>query len=266
MQRRGNRGKFIVIDGIDGAGKSLQTRLLQARLETRYAIACVSTREPGGSPLGERIRSLLLQEDGRGVDAITEALLFNAARRDHLHRVIEPALDKGFWVICDRFSFSSFAYQGAGGANLSLLETLHGIAVSNIAEDYASTREPRRKPDLENSDLENTDLENSNLGAPDLGIVLDLTPERSMQRSASKRGQTSTKADNFESRDRQFFGKVRAIFLQMAQREGTLWSVIDASEAIELVADRIEQRVASHFSLKLSAKESAKELATSERS
>ncbi len=245
MESQCGRGKFIVIDGIDGAGKSLQTRLLQERLESRYAISCLPTREPGGSPLGEKIRSLLLQEDvtadgtedvtadGTGVDAITEALLFNAARRDHLHRVIAPALDKGLWVLCDRFAFSSFAYQGAGGASLDLLKSLHRIALSDIglaaglSSDLASSLEP------------------------DLGIVLDLSPELAMQRFASKRGEAYVKPDNFERRDSQFFSKVRAIFLQQARSEPNIWSVIDASETVELVADRIEQQVVSSFSLEL---------------
>ena len=243
MESHCGRGKFIVIDGIDGAGKSLQTRLLQERLESRYAIACLSTREPGGSPLGEKIRSLLLQEDGTadgtadgtedrtGVDAITEALLFNAARRDHLHRVIAPALDKGLWVLCDRFAFSSFAYQGAGGASLDLLKSLHRIALSDIG--LAAGLSSALASGLE----------------PDLGIVLDLSPERAMQRFASKRGEAYSNLDNFERRDSQFFSKVRAIFLQEAGREPNIWSVIDASETIERVADRIEQQVVSSFSL-----------------
>ena len=253
MARQVSRGKFIVIDGIDGAGKSLQTRLLQERLESRYAISCLSTREPGGSPLGEKIRLLLLQEssdcDDCGIDAITEALLFNAARRDHLRRVIVPALENGLWVLCDRFAFSSFAYQGAGGAGEELLTSLHRIALSEIFPGAELV---------------------ADLG-PDLGIVLDLAPEEAMQRSANKRGQASGKADNFERRGFDFFTRVRSIFLQQVRREQTRqeqtrreqtrWSVIDASETAERVADMIEQEVVSRFSLKPLTRKLARKLA-----
>src|SRR5664279_3775980 len=107
----GNRGNFITFDGIDGAGKSSHIASVVALLESR-GLTVVSTREPGGTPLGEKLRELLLHEP---MHLETEAMLMFAARREHLAQVIEPALTRGDWVVCDRFSDASYAYQGGGG-------------------------------------------------------------------------------------------------------------------------------------------------------
>ncbi len=129
------KGKFIALEGGEGAGKSTQARLLAAALEER-GIGCVVTREPGGTPGAEAIRALLLGTAGEGWNARAEALLFAAARSDHVERVIRPALDRGQWVICDRFVDSSRAYQGGGGglSDAEVVE-LHRIGSEGLLPD-----------------------------------------------------------------------------------------------------------------------------------
>ena len=129
------RGKFIAFEGGEGAGKSTQARLLSLALEAR-GIACVVTREPGGTPGAEAIRGLLLGTTGEGWHPRAEALLFAAARSDHVERLIEPALATGQWVICDRFVDSSRAYQGgAGGLSDADVMALHAVGSNGLLPD-----------------------------------------------------------------------------------------------------------------------------------
>ena len=129
------RGKFIAFEGGEGAGKSTQARLLALALEAR-GIACVVTREPGGTPGAEAIRGLLLGTTGEGWHPRAEALLFAAARSDHVERLIEPALAAGQWVICDRFVDSSRAYQGgAGGLSDADVMALHAVGSHELLPD-----------------------------------------------------------------------------------------------------------------------------------
>ena len=129
------RGKFIAFEGGEGAGKSTQARLLALALEAR-GIACVVTREPGGTPGAEAIRGLLLGTTGEGWHPRAEALLFAAARSDHVERLIEPALATGQWVICDRFVDSSRAYQGgAGGLSDAEVMALHAVGSNGLLPD-----------------------------------------------------------------------------------------------------------------------------------
>ena len=213
------RGRFIVIEGIDGAGKSLQTQKLQQLIE-QTGIECIATFEPGGSRLGEEIRAWLLQHE---TDAITEALLFNAARREHARSLIVPALSRGAWVVCDRFALSGLAYQGAGGANLSALEELHRIALRNIVCD----------PSCEN---------NANI---DMGFLLDLPPLEARARllAKAKGGAKSGggAADPFERRGLAFFEQVRARFLECVKKEGDTWHIIDARASREDVTKQIHK-------------------------
>jgi len=132
---RAARGRFITLEGGEGAGKSTQARLLAIWLAAR-GVDCLLTREPGGSAGAEDIRTLLVTGDPGRWDAVTEALLMNAARRDHVVRTIRPALTAGRWVICDRFLHSTLAYQGyAGGVPLPTLEALIDAAVDNTRPD-----------------------------------------------------------------------------------------------------------------------------------
>ena len=214
------RGRFVVIEGIDGAGKSLQTREVQKFL-TQRGIACIATREPGGSPLGEDIRASLLKHK---TDAITEALLFNAARREHARNLIAPALSSGTWVVCDRFALSGFAYQGAGGADKSSLQALHRIALYHVSGHHVSEHLAENKSDLK----------------VDLGFLLDLPPSEAQTRLKEKAGE----GDPFERRGIAFFERVRALLLEhvkleRAKKEGDMWHIIDAQASKEEVTKQI---------------------------
>jgi dTMP kinase len=187
------RGKFITLEGGEGAGKSTQAALLAEGLRAA-GVAVVATREPGGAPGAERIRSLLVDGEVRRWDAMTEALLHVAARRDHLVQTIWPALEQGRWVISDRFADSTMAYQGYGlGLGREIVETLCRVAVAGLA--------------------------------PDLTIVLDLPVEEGLARAAGR------KAGNhrYERMDLEFHERLRAGFLEIAEREPQRCVVIDAS-------------------------------------
>jgi dTMP kinase len=210
------RGKFITFEGGEGAGKSTQIGLLADTLR-RAGIDPVLTREPGGSPGAEAIRTLLLGGLDEGWDATTEALLVSAARRDHVRRKIEPALEAGRWVLCDRFADSTTAYQGfAGGTPEAELETLYRIAVGSLR--------------------------------PDLTLILDLPVEIGLARAASRRaGQ-----DRFERRGADFHERLRAGFLEVARREPARCAVIDAARDVAAVHRDILQTVSSRLGAALS--------------
>jgi len=203
------RGRFITFEGGEGAGKSTQLKLLRAVLEaTGHEV--VATREPGGSPGAEEIRALLL---GGGVgrwDTVTEALLFHAARRDHVERLIRPALDRCQWVLCDRFEDSSLAYQASGG----------GLARSDLE---ALGR-------LARGDLR-----------PDLTLILDLPVALGRARAASRNLGT----DRFEARDDAFHERVRNAYLSIAAAESSRCAVVDASRPVDEVALVIREAVAA---------------------
>jgi dTMP kinase len=182
-------GRFITFEGIDGAGKSTHMDAVAERLRTRGATV-VQTREPGGTALAERLREMVLHES---MDALTEALLVFAARRDHLRQVIQPALARGDTVLCDRFTDATFAYQGGGrGFSLDVLGQLelwvHG------------------------------DLQ------PDLTIWFDADPAIAAQRRAAARA-----PDRFEQQDLGFFHRVRDAYAQRAQAAPSRFARIDAS-------------------------------------
>lgn len=179
-----SRGKFITLEGGEGAGKSTQARLLADALRQR-GLDVVITREPGGTPGAERIRSLLLSREGEGWNTRAEALLFAAARSDHVERLIEPALAGGRWVICDRFIDSSRAYQGgAGGLDDAEIMALHRIGSSGLL--------------------------------PDLALLLDVTPENAVKRTSSRDGDT---ADRIGGRGASYHAKVAAAFARFAKME-----------------------------------------------
>ena len=192
------RGVFVTLEGIDGAGKSTQFATLVGALR-EVGRDVVATREPGGTPLGERIRELLLHET---MAPSTEALLMFAARQEHVLRVIEPALLRGSDVVCDRFTDASLAYQGAGkGIPLDRLQALaHWV-----------------HPGLR----------------PDLSVLLDLPPEVAAQRLRGR------DADRFEREPLAFFERVRAQYLQLAAAEPQRWLVVDAQAAPDRVAETL---------------------------
>jgi dTMP kinase len=185
-------GKFITIEGGEGAGKSTQLGLLAAALE-RSGIAVRTTREPGGSPGAEAIRRLLLEGEGERWDAVSEALLLVAARRDHVSRVISPSLSQGMWVLSDRFADSTIAYQGYGkGVPLDELRALHRIALGDFE--------------------------------PDLTVILDVPVELGLARAAAR-----SSADRFERLDREFHERLRRGFREIAAANPVRCALIDAS-------------------------------------
>jgi len=194
------RGKFIAFEGGEGAGKSTQARMLADALAMR-GIACVITREPGGTPGAEAIRALLLGPDGEGWHPRAEALLFAAARSDHVERLIRPALEAGKWVICDRFVDSSRAYQGGGGG-LSDAEVLdlHRIGSQGLL--------------------------------PDLTLLVEVAPETAVARTSARDGDA---ADRIGGRDAAYHAKVAAAFARMAAAEPQRFARIDGNGTPEQV-------------------------------
>ena len=188
----GARGRFITIEGGEGAGKSTQVGLLVAALD-RARIPVRATREPGGSPGGEAIRRLLLEGEGERWDAIGEALLLVAARHDHVTRIIAPALSQGVWVVSDRFADSTVTYQGYGkGLALSDLAALHHFALGDFA--------------------------------PDLTLILDLPVEIGLARAAAR-----SAADRFERLDGDFHNRLRLGYRNIAAENSIRCVLVDAS-------------------------------------
>ncbi len=205
------RGRLITVEGGEGAGKSTQVGLLAAALD-RAGIAARATREPGGSPGAEAIRRLLLQGEGERWDAVCEALLLAAARRDHVARVIRPALEAGLWVVCDRFADSTLAYQGYGkGVPLADLALLHRLALDDFA--------------------------------PDLTLILDLPSACGLARAAARAGE----ADRFERLDPAFHERLRQGFRQIAAADPVRCALIDAAAAPDAVHRAILDAVAQRL-------------------
>jgi dTMP kinase len=196
-------GRFITLEGGEGAGKSTQIARLKSWLEGR-GHTVVATREPGGSPGAEMVRKLLVEGPAERWDGTTEALLHFAARRDHLRAMVWPALKQSTWVVSDRFADSTLAYQGYG----------HGVDRSLIAQLYA----------LSVGDFR-----------PDLTLVLDLPVEVGLARAASRRGVET----RYESLPLDFHRRVRAGFLEIATREPKRCAVIDAAQDIDAIAAAI---------------------------
>ena len=206
-----NKGYFISFEGIDGSGKSTQIQKLAEFLKGRD-FDIVITREPGGSKGGEEIRNLLLQGNVDRWSAETEILLFTAARRDHLERIILPALEEGKVVICDRFTDSTRMYQGMRGVNLrNLVDTLNEKVI---------------KFD------------------PDLTIVIDINPEISLKRAKSRR----TVEERFEDFGINLQMKMRKGFLELAKEFGNRIEVVNGQQSI----DKLSQDICSLVKAKLS--------------
>jgi dTMP kinase len=204
------RGRFITFEGGEGAGKSTQLERLVARLRGQGR-EVTATREPGGSPGAEAIRGLVLNGAADRWSPVTETLLMYAARRDHIERVIEPALERGAWVVCDRFADSTRAYQGAaGGADLGLIAALE-------AHVLGATR-------------------------PDLTLIFDLPPEIGLARAHARGGEL-----RFESKGLAFHQRLRDAFLAIARAEPERCALIDAAGAIETVETAIWDAVAARL-------------------
>lgn len=201
------RGKFISFEGIDGAGKSTHVNSVAEQLRAAGRTV-VSTREPGGTSLGEKLRALLLAEP---MHLETEALLMFAARREHIAQVIEPALARGDWVISDRFTDASFAYQG-GGRHLSL--------------DKLDVLEHWVHPDLQ----------------PDLTLLFDVPIDVARQRLDAERV-----LDKFEKEKSDFFAATRDVYLQRAAQFPDRIRVIDSTQPLETVRQQVEKIIQQLF-------------------
>ena len=201
---RSPRGRFITFEGIDGAGKSSQIAATVALLQA-HGIDVDQSREPGGTSLGERLRALLLHE---AMHLETEAMLMFAARREHLAARIEPALVAGRWVVCDRFSDATFAYQVGG---------------RGLAREKFDALEHWVHPDLQ----------------PDLTLLFDLPPEIAAARVAA----TGADPDRFEREQREFFERVREAYLQRARHAPHRIRVVDANRAQDVIRADIERIV-----------------------
>lgn len=196
-------GLFITLEGPEGAGKSTNRDYLAARMR-EHGLDVVLTREPGGTPLAERVRELLLAPSDEAMAADTELLLVFAARAQHLAQVIRPALARGAVVLCDRFTDATYAYQGGG----------RGLSVERIA-----TLEQFVQGDLR----------------PDLTLVLDLPVEVGLARAAAR-----GRLDRFEQEGQAFFEAVRQAYLQRAQGAPQRYSLLDAAQSLEAVQRDID--------------------------
>lgn len=193
------RGRFITFEGVDGAGKSTHANLLAERLRA-LGRAVVLTREPGGSPGAEAVRDLLLEGPHGRWDSVSEALLIYAARRDHVNQVIRPALNRGDWVLCDRFTDSSHAYQGAaGGVPAAFLQALDATVLEGLK--------------------------------PDLTLILDIPVRDGLARAGRRQA-----GGRFEARGEAFQERVRGAFQDLARSEPARCRLIDASPPPEEVA------------------------------
>jgi len=207
-------GFFLTVEGIDGAGKSSQVKILTERLR-KQGREVVETREPGGSPGAEEIRRLLVEGDPERWSPETETLLFTAARRDHVERVVQPALDRGAVVVCDRYVDSTRAYQGAGApARRQLVDRLHRLAIG---------------------------LD------PDLTLIFDIAPAVAAGRAGNR--VSDLDEDRFENKGLVFQARLRDEFLNLAATEPARCTLIDAGAPPETVAGQVWAAVAPRLGL-----------------
>jgi len=200
-----HNNRFITFEGGEGAGKSTQIRLLALRLR-EIAREVVVTREPGGTPLAEKLRAFILAGKAREFGALGEAVLFSAARIDHIDHLIRPALARGAIVLCDRFADSTRAYQGAkGGVAPGQLAALEKVTLAGLT--------------------------------PGMTFILDLPPQVGLERASRRRG--GGEVDRFEGEALDFHAQLRARFLEIGHAEPQRCRVIDAARPAEAVAESI---------------------------
>jgi dTMP kinase len=203
------KGKFITFEGGEGTGKSTQAAMLALRLES-HGIGVKLTREPGGSPGAEIMRHVLLSGAAKPLGPEAEAILFAAARDDHIRCTIRPALEAGQWVLCDRFVDSTRVYQGAvGNVDHRFIKALERVSVGDLR--------------------------------PDLTLVLDIPAELGLKRAAGRRGRE--KADRFEAETIDFHERLRQAYLMLAAGEPDRCVIVDASAPKKMVGKRIWQAV-----------------------
>lgn len=212
------RGRFISLEGGEGSGKSTQIGNLKAFLEAK-GITVLTTREPGGSDAADLFRELLLTGDTDRWDAMTEALILYAERRDHVFKKILPALEAGTWVLTDRFADSTKAYQGyAGGLGIETINRLHRLALGDIQ--------------------------------PDLTYILDIEPERGIARSMGRLSETEgVPEDRFENMDITFHETLRDGYLKIAANDRARCVVIDADREVSVIAAELQDILVKRFDL-----------------
>lgn len=199
-------GRFITLEGIEGAGKSTAARFVRDWISARGITVC-ATREPGGTPLAERVRELVLNRQGEAITPATETLLMFAARGLHLENLIRPALARGEWVVCDRFTDATRAYQGAGrGVSAAMIEQLATEVQRGLQ--------------------------------PDCTLLLDLPVALGLERVRQRTG-TSKPTDRFEEEPARFFERVREAYLALAHAEPARIRIIDASRGLDDVQRQI---------------------------
>ena len=218
-------GKFITFEGGEGSGKSTQAQRLAAFIRTA-GVEVVLTREPGGTPFAEQVRDLILSGTTARHGATAEALLFFAARADHVETLIRPALAAGKWVICDRFTDSTRVYQGvAGSVPADAIEALNRIAAGATQ--------------------------------PDFTLILDIDAAVGLARATERReatGKSSAGADPFEQRDLGFHQRLRQGYLDVAKSDPARCRIIDATGAPEAVEQRVREAMLGRFGTHLSSK------------
>ena len=201
-----SEGQFITLEGIEGAGKSTVARMVRDRLRAR-GLPVVLTREPGGTPLAERVRQIVLDRGDEQMTPQAETLLMFAARSVHLDNLIRPALARGDWVVCDRFTDATRAYQGGG---------------RGVSEQWIERLAAEIHGDL----------------APHRTLLLDLPVATGLERAKVRAGDAA--ADRFESEREPFFERVRASYLQLARAEPQRISIVDASVALADVEKQVD--------------------------
>lgn len=206
-------GKFISFEGPEGAGKSTQIQRLAAHL-TGCGQKCLLTKEPGGTPIGQQIRKILLHRDHDGMDPVCEALLYLADRAQHVRQTIRPALEEGVWVITDRYHDSTRAYQGAArGLDPNHLETLFQMATGGLQ--------------------------------PDLTVLLDLPVEEGLRRAKTRNNAANLEVaeGRFEAEAIAFHQRVREFFLELAEAAPERFVVIDATQSEDRVSEAVREQL-----------------------
>ncbi|MDD9979834.1 MAG: dTMP kinase [Gammaproteobacteria bacterium] len=221
-------GRFLAVEGVDGAGKSTQLPRIEDWLRRR-GVRTLATREPGGTPLGESLRALLLDPRFTGMSPVAELLVMFAARAEHLAKVIAPALEDGVWILCERFTDATYAYQGGGrGLDSASIEALEATVQGDVR--------------------------------PDLVLVLDIPIEAGLSRAERRRQgavvspdgavEVHTECgvtDRFEREDLEFFRRVREIYLERAREQPERYAVIDASADEATVTERMIGEIAGRL-------------------
>lgn len=206
---------FIVFEGLDGSGKTTLMKKLSNLLDQR-SISHIITREPGGTELGDELREIILRKSGDAPCPRAELLLYEAGRAQHVDKKIKPALEKNQWVLCDRYTASSIAFQ-AGGRNLKTedVEWLNQFATANLA--------------------------------PDLFVLLDLTVDESEKRRDNRQKETNTEADRMESEKRDFHERTRQGYLNEAKKDPSRWLILNAAKTPDELFQILEGRLRSQW-------------------